>query len=92
LFAKSRFTPATLDGTVTDAGTIVVRTNNLSSLELYLSPQLAPIDAAGFTVKVNNKTVLKGPVEPDLETMLRHLRKTGDFGRVVAKVVAVNRP
>jgi poly(3-hydroxybutyrate) depolymerase len=92
LLSRSRFTPATLTGDVTDAGSLLVRTNNVQSLEILLSPKLVALDAPGFAVKVNAKTVLKGPVEPDLETMLRHVRKTGDTARLVAKVVTVPRP
>jgi pimeloyl-ACP methyl ester carboxylesterase len=92
LLSRNRFTPATLNANVTDAGTIVVRTGNILSLELMLSPKLAPLDAPGFAVKVNSKTVLKGPVEPDIETILRRLRKTGDSSRLVTNIVTVKRP
>jgi len=92
LLSRNRFTPATLNATVTDAGTILVRTGNILELDLHLSPKLAPLDAPGFSVKVNNKTVLKGPIEPDVETILRRLRRTGDSSRLVTNVVSVKRP
>ena len=89
---RNRFNPAMLNGIVTDAGTVQLRTNNISSVSVLLSPKLAALDAPGFAVRVNNRVVFKGPVEPDLETMLRRLRATGDSSRLIAKVVSVKRP
>ncbi len=91
LFGRSKVTPAKLTGAATDANALLVKCSGVESLTIRLGPGLAALDDAGLTIKVNGKVVHKGALEPDVETMIREIRRTGDRQRLVLKEIPVHR-
>jgi hypothetical protein len=89
LYKRQIVRPATMSGTVNDANGILIRTNSLEEIAILLSPGLVQFDAPGLLIKVNNKQVHRGPIEPDFEGMLRELRRTGDAKRLLWKTILV---
>lgn len=91
LFHQEKFRPARLEGRVTDQNAIVVTTSGLDGMSLRLSPRLVALDAPELTVRVNKRLVHRGPIKPDLATMLDELRRTGDRKMLVAQKIVVPR-
>jgi pimeloyl-ACP methyl ester carboxylesterase len=89
LFQKDRFRPARMQGKVTDKSTILVTTSGLESLSIRLSQNLVPLSDPDLNIRVNRNLVHRGPVEPDLVTLINELRRTGDRKNLVVKKIIV---
>jgi len=88
LFDKKKgIKPAKLMGEVTRGNVLSIETAGLETLRIHLSPQLVQLDDPKLTIKVNRKVVHEGPVQADLATLLREVRRTGDRARLVMKII-----
>lgn len=92
LFEQEKARPAKIQGRITDSNNVSVTTTGIESLSILLPMRGIQLDDPGLVVRVNRKVIHKGQVEPDLETMLTYLRRTGDRGMLVARRIEVARP
>jgi pimeloyl-ACP methyl ester carboxylesterase len=88
LFDKKKgLRPARIEGKVEQGRVIEVTSAGVTGLDLKLSPALAPLGDASFEIRYQRKTVHSGPIESDIETMLREARRTGDRDRLVHRII-----
>jgi hypothetical protein len=88
LFDKKKgLRPAKIEGKVEPRGTIDVTSSGVTGLDLKLSPALAPMGDTSFEVRYQRKVIHSGPIETDIETMLREARRTGDRDRLVHRII-----
>lgn len=91
LFDQSKVRPARLEGRVTDANSVLITTSGLESASVLLPAGLVHLADPALTVRVNRKVVHKGPLEPDVQTMVREVRRTGDRQRIIVRRIPVPR-
>jgi pimeloyl-ACP methyl ester carboxylesterase len=88
LFDKKKgVKPGRIDARIEQGATLRMDTVSLESIHIHLSPDLVAFDDPNLTVKVNRKVVHAGPIRPDLTTLVRVLRDTGDNRRLVFKTL-----
>jgi acetyl esterase/lipase len=88
LFDKRKgLRPAKISASLSANHTIDVQAAGLKSLYVLLSPQFIHVDDPALTVRVNRKVVHAGPIEPDLATLVRRVRRTGDKNRLIVKEI-----
>ena len=79
------FRAAKLHGKVSERNSILVTSSGLKELTFLFSPTLVHLDDPTLSIKVNAKQVHRGKLEPDLDTLVRELRRTGDRKALVVK-------
>lgn len=89
LLGRQKVRPARLVGTITDHGHFQISPSGLAGLNVIIHPRLVPLDDPGIEVRVQRKVIHQGPIEPDLETILREFRRTGDATNPVARILLV---
>ncbi|MFO0948422.1 MAG: hypothetical protein U1D30_21290 [Planctomycetota bacterium] len=88
LFQRSKFRPARLIGKIEDNNSIQINPNGLTSLSILLSPGLVHLDDPKLSIRVHRKTVHQGIVVPELETLIREYRRSGDRKNPVVRIIA----
>lgn len=78
---------ARFEGTVT-GGKIEIATRKVTEMTVYLSSRVVPLDAP-VEIWVNGRKKFSGMVSPDPVKLLRHVRETGDRGRLFSASVKV---
>lgn len=91
LFTKAKFRAARLDGKVADNNSVTLTTGGMDSVAFLIPNKLVHLDAKELTIRVNRKVIHRGPLTPDLDTLLRELRRTGDRKNLIVKEIRVPR-
>lgn len=91
LFNRARFRPAKLNGTVTDSNQILVTCSGVDKLSVLIPHGLIHLDDPRVSIRVNRKVLHRGPIEPDLDLMIRELRETGDRKNLIVAKFHIGR-
>lgn len=87
LLGRQKVRPARLVGTINDQGLVQITPSGLAGLNVIIHPRLVPLDDPRIEVRVHRKVIHQGPIAPDLETILREFRRTGDATNPVVRVL-----
>lgn len=91
LFSRTKFRSAKMSAKVTDNNQVLVTTSGLDKVAVLLPYGLVHLDDPKLTIRVNRKIVHRGEFTPDVETMIRWLRRTGDRTNLVVQEFHVGR-
>lgn len=86
---KKSLRPAKIEGKLELGRSLSITSSGIDGLKLLLSPLLLPLADPHLEIRYQGKVVHTGPIESDIETMLREAHHTGDRDRLIHHILTL---